>query len=136
MSKIQIPQKIREEDFSEEDRELASKIGGVYNQFSDEVYRVLSKGIDIENLKQQRSTLTVQIGSTGLLATQYQIKSNLSEKIVGVRVLNAVNLDNPSTYPTSWPGVSFAINGSIINILNITGLQNNSTYSLLLELIV
>lgn len=136
MGKIQIPQKIRDEDFSSEEVGIASKIGAIYNNFADEVYRVLNKGIDNDNLNRQRSILTVQIGTTGQLMTQYQIKSILNGKIAGINVLSAINLDNPNTYPVSAPFVSFTNNGSIVTILNISGLQNSSTYNLTLELVV
>lgn len=136
MGKLQIPKKIRKEDFNSDEQGIADKIGEVFNNFADEVYSILNKGVDNDNLNQQRVNLTVQVGPTGQLMTQYQIKSTLNGKIAGINVLNAINLDNSSTYPISSPFVSFSPNGQIITILNVTGLQNGSTYNLLLQLIV
>jgi hypothetical protein len=50
-------------------------------------------------------------------------------------VVSASNQTNPGIYPTAAPFVSFTYSGDIVTILNITGLQANSQYSLTLELI-
>ena len=44
MGKIQIPSKLRVEDFASEDKELIEKIGGVYNSFIDDIYRLVDGG--------------------------------------------------------------------------------------------
>jgi hypothetical protein len=136
MSKIQIPKKIRLEDFDNQYKDLIEKIGFSFNSFSDEVYAVLNGGINIVNLNRQLVDVVVSINGSGQLVTQPQIKTTVSGKVRGINVINAVNTVNSSTYPTTAPFVNFTINSNILTILNVSGLQNNSEYRLTLELIV
>lgn len=134
MSKLQIPKKLRVEDFEQDDQALISKIAFVYNVFADEVYNTLNKNIDYDNLNRQFVTINVFIDNTGKLINPPQIKTLLNGRVRGLNVLNAINLIDSSIYPTTAPFISWTINSDILTILNITGLQNNSQYSLSLEL--
>lgn len=134
--RIQIPKKLRAEDFKSDQQDLIQKIAYVYNSFCDEVYSVLNKNIDYENLNRQIIDIIVKIGDTGEVLSTPQIKTSVRGKIRGLLVLNALNQVNSRIYPTSAPFVSWTINGDILTILNITGLQNNSEYKLTLELVV
>lgn len=135
--KIQTPRKLRAEDFKSDQQELIGKIGDIYNTFADEIYQALNKRLDnTDNLNRQFVDITVLTNSTGLLANQPQIKTTVSGKIRAVYVGNAINLTNPGTYPTSAPFVSFTINGNILTLLNVTGLQASSEYKLTLEFVV
>lgn len=136
MAKLQIPQKIRTEDFPEEQQEIVDRIGGVYNSFAEEVYRALDKGIDFDNLSRQVVSYNVKIGSTGAPINPAPIKVNLVNRIKGVYVLNAVNVNSPNTYPTAAPFVSWSITSTgQLSVLNVSGLQNNSEYNLTLEIV-
>ena len=134
MGKLQIPKKLRVEDFDQDDQALISKIAFVYNVFADEVYNTLNKNIDYDNLNRQFVTISVSIDNTGKLINPPQIKTLLNGRVRGLNVLNAINLIDSSIYPTTAPFISWTINSDILTILNITGLQNNSQYSLSLEL--
>jgi hypothetical protein len=136
MGKMQIPKKIRVEDFSGENKEVIERIGYAYNSFADEVYSILNGNIDTSNLNRQLADIIVLIDNTGKLKSQPQIKTTISGKIRGINVISAINQVNPNTYPVSAPFVSYAINGQTLTILNVSGLQSNSEYSLVLELIV
>jgi hypothetical protein len=135
MSKLQAPKKIRIEDFKSDQSDLISKIGFVYNSFADQVYQVLNGNVDYDNLKRQIVTLDITVDANGALVNAPSIKYNLNSKLKGITVLNAVNLVNSNTYPSSHPFISWDLNGSLINIKNISGLQNNSQYRLTLELV-
>lgn len=134
--KIQTPKKLRAEDFKSDQQDLVNKIAYVFNVFADEVYSVLNKGVDYDNLNRQKVDIIVSINATGMIMNSPQIKTNLRGKIAGINVLNAIHTSSSTTYPTSAPFVSFTINGGILTILNITGLQANSEYKLTLELVV
>jgi uncharacterized protein YuzE len=136
MGKLQIPKKIRIEDFASDYKELIEKISFVFNPFTDEVYQALNGNIDTSNLNRQIVDVSVQIDGSGKVVGQPQIKTTVSGKISGIVVINATNLVNPTTYPTNTPFVSYTTSGNILTILNITGLQNNSQYKLVLEIIV
>lgn len=136
MGKMQIPKKIRVEDFSGENKEVIERIGYAFNPFADEVYGLLNGNLDSNNLNRQISDISVLIDNIGTLKSQPQLKLTISGKIRGINVISATNQVNPSIYPISAPFVSFSINGPTLTILNVSGLQNNSEYRLTLELIV
>lgn len=132
--KVQIPSRIRAEDFKPEEQEMIGKLSGTISNFLDEVYRALNKGIDFENLNRQVVDLDVTIDSSGRLVNSSPIKNLTSGRLKGLHVINAINLNNPGVYPTTAPFVSWSITNNLINILNVTGLQINSQYRLTLEL--
>lgn len=135
MARIQIPKKIRSEDFKPEQQEVATKIAECFNDFADGTYQTFTKGIDYENLRRQLTTLVVNIDKNGRVSQNPEIKLNLIGKVIGVQVMNAVNINDVSIYPTTAPFVSWTVNSNILRILNITGLQANSQYQLTLDII-
>lgn len=136
MGKIQIPKKIRIEDFDEKYQDLIQSIAYCFNPFSDEVYKTLSGNVDYSNLNRQIVTpLDLTLNASGQLINPPNIKYTLTTKLKGITVLNVQNLVNSNTYPLSQPFISWTINGQIITILNISGLQPGSQYRLTLELI-
>lgn len=136
MSKIQIPRKLRAEDFKTDQQDMVSKLGDIYNTFVDEVYNTLNGRLDNTNLNRQYVDVDVLINSTGSLTSQPQIKTTVFGRVKAVYVGNAINLTNPGTYPTAAVGVSFTTNGNLLTLLSVTGLQANSQYKLTLELAV
>lgn len=132
--KVSIPSRIRAEDFKPEEQEMIGKLSGTISGFLDDVYRALNKGIDFENLNRQIVDLDVTIDGSGRLVNSAQIKNLTAGRLKGLHVINAINLNNPGVYPTATPFVSWSINNNLINVLNVTGLQNSSQYRLTLEL--
>lgn len=132
--KIEIPRQIRTEDFSEDQRDLVAKLSRNLTPFMDSVFRVLDGGVDYENLNRQFVDINVIVDAAGVV-TVPQIKSKLRGRVRGINVLNAINLINPSIYPTSAPFISFTTNADIVTILNVTSLQPGSQYRLSIELI-
>ena len=134
--KMQIPKKLRVEDFKSDQQDLVSKIAFVYNVFADEVYAILNGNVGTDNTNSQDVEIIVKMDASNMVINSPQIKTNGKGKVKGIIVLNAVNQVNPSTYPTTWPGINFTINGDILTILNITGLQASSEYKLTLRLVI
>lgn len=134
MARIQIPKKIRSEDFAPDDQKIADQLANVYNDFADSVYQTLTKGIDYENLRRQLSTLVITIDKNGKVAQTPEIKLNVLGRVLGVQVLNAANVTNGAIYPTSAPFISFSTNSNILRILNITGLPASSQWQLTLDI--
>lgn len=135
MSKIEAPKRIRAEDYDKDDRALISRLSPSVNDFQESVYQLLNGKIDFDNLAQKIVDVDVQIDGTGLLVNRPQIKSGLIKKVIGIQCITAINLINPAIYPNNQPFISFTINSDIITILNVSGLQNNSKYTLRLQLI-
>lgn len=135
MAKIEVPPKIRAEDYAAEDQELINKIGSVYNNFADQVYQQLTGGIDYENLKRQIVNLDITTDAAGKAVNPPSIRYTVVGRLRGINVLNAVNLVNSNIYPLSHPFVSWTINGALVVVLNVSGLQPSSQYRLTIELI-
>lgn len=135
MAKLEVPKKIRTEDFKSDMSEVIEKIGFVYNNFADQVYQAFNGNIDYSNLKRQIVFLDVSTDSTGKLVGQPSIKISVNGKIQGTNVLNAINTLNSNIYPMSHPFINWTLNGQYLVVLNITGLQANSQYRLTVELI-
>lgn len=136
MSKMQIPKKIRFEDFDADYKDIIEKIGFAFNPFSDEVYQLLNGNLDSTNLNRQILDIVVQTDASSGLINPPQVKTTVNGKVRGLNVIAAVNQINSGTYPTSAPFVSFTTSGTTLTILNVTGLQPSSQYKLTLELIV
>lgn len=133
--KIQIPKKLRAEDFDSNSQDLINKIAFIYNPFADEVFQTLDHGVDYNNLNRQISQVTINIDASGVLINAPSIKLTLKTKVLGINVINATNQVNTNTYPVSSPFISWSLSGGLLNILHVSGLQNSSTYILTLELI-
>lgn len=137
MAKIQAPKRIRAEDFASDERSLIGKLGFIVNSFMDDVYNALNNNLDFNNLNRQIVTIGVRMGagSPVPLLNSPQIKHTLRGKPVGINCIKAQNINSPSTYPENAPYISFTFNENIITVLNVSGLQANSEYSLTLEII-
>ena len=136
MGKVQIPKKIRAEDFKSDDQALISKLSYPFNDLADSFYFNLNKALDFDNMNRDLINVNVNINATGGVANLPQVKYNLRTKPRGVVCVNAVNSVNPNIYPTQSPFVSWSLNSDgTLQILNVTGLQVNSQYILTLEII-
>jgi hypothetical protein len=134
MPKIQAPIRVRLEDFTAEERNLAEKIGNAYNTFNEDVYNVLNGNVDFENLAQSVTQIDVQMGVGGSLGVPASIRAD-SRRVTGIICLSALNLADSTVYPTAAPFVSFSQEGQVVRLQNIAGLQDNSSYRLTLLLI-
>lgn len=133
--KIQIPKKIRTEDFDSDSQDMVAKLGEVYNNFADEVYQALDGRLDFENLSRKLVDVTIIIDAAGKVKNPPQIKLDLPIRLRGVLCVRAVNQVNPTIYPTTQPWVSWNATSTLLTILNVSGLQPNSQYLLTLELL-
>ncbi len=135
MARISTPPILRVEDFDADDRVIAEKLAVALNPFTDEVYRQFNGNIGYENLNRQAVTLDVKINASGIVVNEPQIRLILRSSVVGTVVLSALNLVNSNTYPISHPFISYTVNGNILTIKNISGLQNSSNYRLTVEIV-
>jgi hypothetical protein len=135
MGKMQIPQRIRLEDFKAEQQDMAGKIGQVINQPLEEIYNILSNNVDFSNLNRQLTVISVSIGKDSKLINTDQIKLIVTGQVRGINVINAINLNNPGTYPISTPFVSFTSDNKTLTVVSVVGLQASSLYQLTLEII-
>ena len=137
MGRIPDIKRLRKEDFDKEDQAIIEKIAYSLNTFMDQVIFLFNKNIDFQNLNQIIIDYTISTDSSGNLINPPNIvTNNLNSKPQGIICISATNLINSTVYPISQPFISFTlINNTTIDVLNITGLQNSSQYSLKLLII-
>jgi hypothetical protein len=120
--------RIRSEDFPEESRPLVSKLASALNNFMDETIFLLSGKVDFQNLNQQVTTFSITTDASGKVINPPSIRSSLRSKVIGIIPISVTNLNNPTSYPSATPLVSFTINNNIVKILAITGLSASQAY--------
>lgn len=132
---INRPKRILVEDFSDENKEVAEKIGYVINNFNEEIYNLVSGNLDVDNLRQKIVSINVTVNASGIPTQRTQFRTGLGNQINGIQCIRAENLTNSTTYPTSAPFITFTINNEIVTISHVTGLNTNNKYKLTLLLI-
>ncbi len=133
--KINNLKRLIKEDFPEEYQELVDKLGFALNPMLEQVSNAFNKNINFDNLSREVLTVTLENATGGSLKAVTQIKTSLSGRIIGLNIIRAENLTNSVVYPTNAPFVSWSINGNIMTIQKVTGIQDNNKYRLTLEII-
>ncbi len=134
MPKIDTVKRITTDEFKEDDREVAERIGNIYNYFAEQVTNVINGKIDSENTGRPVITLTITVDSSGrpIQETQFVNKTGLR----GIDVIRAVNNVNRINFVDSHPFISYISDGSgTYTIENITGLRAAEEYTLIMELV-
>jgi hypothetical protein len=123
------------EDFSKEDREVAEKIGGSYNDFADEVYQTLNGRLDFENMARAKVSLDITFDSNGNPVGSNSVSSKLSF-VSMVHVGKIQNITNSSARLASAPYIDWTYTGNgIIRINYGRGFATGNKYRLTLELV-
>jgi hypothetical protein len=134
MPTIDTVKRITTEEFKSEDREIAERIGNIYNYFAEQVTNVLNGNVDLENLTKERITIELSVGTNGvpLQTTKFSSKTGL----VGTNVINTVNTTNRVNFLDSKPNISFTSQGTgIYSIDHVTGLNPGENYTLTIDLL-
>jgi hypothetical protein len=126
--------RINYQDFKEEDRETIHKLAETLNFFMEDVVNNMNGGIDFDNLNRELLTFEITVDENGIPITNNRFSSALS--IVGTKVIRADNLVNSAQSVTTSPFITYRNSGTgIYTITNVTGLQVNTKYRLIIELI-
>jgi len=77
---IDTVKRITTDEFKPEDREVAERIGNIYNYFAEQVTNVLNGNVDFANLQRALITIDVVVDSNGnpLQSTQFNNSIGLS----------------------------------------------------------
>lgn len=126
--------RITTEQFKPEDREVAERIGNIYNYFAEQVTNVLNGNIDFDNLQRSLIEVEVIVDSNGNPIRKTQFSTNTGLR--GISVVRAINTTNRVNYLNGQPFVSFSTSGTgLYTIDNITGLNVGENYTITIELI-
>lgn len=125
--------RISKENFPSEYASIIDGFGGSYNDLAENVTNLSNKNITVEdNLAMFYKDLDITVDSNGTPTVITEFKNTLISRVKGNIVINAVNLTNSSSYPTTAPYVSFSENNKIIRILNVRGLPASTKFRLTL----
>lgn len=126
--------RITTEEFKPEDREIAERIGNIYNYFAEQVTNIINGNIDFDNLQRDLITIEITVDSNGSPTQKTQFSNSVG--LQGTKVIKATNLTNSVNYLQSSPFITFSALGTgLYTIDNIKGLNPNEKYSLTIELV-
>lgn len=134
MALIDTVKRITVEEFKDEDREVAERIGNVYNYFAEQVTNAINGNLDFENMNRAILEIETIVDTNGnpLQLTRFNTQVGLK----GTQVLRAVNTTNAANYVTGQPFISFTSEGTgSYTINNIKGLNPGENYRLVIELV-
>jgi hypothetical protein len=134
MPQIDTVKRITVEEFKEEDREIAERIGNIYNYFAEQVTNIINGKLDFDNMNRAILTLEIIVDSNGNPLQTSQFTTSVGLR--GTTIINAVNNVNFANYVNSHPYISFTSDGTgRYTINNIKGLRPNEAYTLTIELV-
>lgn len=135
MARIPDLRLITTEDFDAEDQKLIAQLGFPINNFMQQVINVFKNGIDFTNLNQQIVTFSASVDVNGAPVIPVQFKNGLTTKVIGMICINATNQSSTIRFPAAQPFITFTTNGTVLSIVNISGLgipegqTNSDTYT-------
>lgn len=137
MAKIELPKKIRAEDYPQDQQAIISKISDPFNDLADSFYGALTKSLDFANMNRDLVQVSINVDGTGAVSNQPQVRYNLrTGSPRGVTCVRAFNSTNPNVFPTGAPFVNWTVaTTNTIQILSVTNLPINSQFTLTLEII-
>jgi hypothetical protein len=127
-NKIQRPRRITSEGLEQEAIPVIDRVGESVNTFMEEVYSTLMGNTGVEqNLNMEFKTIDVEVDSSGIPKFQVAYRSDLLGRTMGMSVIRVFN-----AFPVSQPFCSFTDSSGLVTITNITGLQPNIKYQLVI----
>ncbi len=131
MAKLKNFKRIITSDYPKEVQPTIEKLGLSVNDAFNEVYFTLNGRVDLtNNLFCTVRLVDVTLNSDGTPVSRTTFSLNNTQPVIGCQVLQAINQDNSSVYPTGAPFISFTQLDQALLINHITGLQANTRYTL------
>ena len=127
MARLTAGRRITTEDFKNEERQLVKKLAFVLNPFMSEVSSAFNGKITIDNLNMAYKTISITVDSDGNVINNAKFQNTLNT--FGILVVSAAPSDNISNI-ISAPFITSRTANGITEIQNVTGLQENVSYSL------
>lgn len=131
MPKLPSYRRILEQDYPDKDQELVRQLSVSLNNAFDVLFQLLNGKLTFaDNLSSVVKEVDVTVDSAGKPLTRTVVKKASTDKVLGLMVVRAQNLINPTTFPTSGIIISYTETTDSIVLDNVTGLQPNQTYRL------
>lgn len=118
-------------DFKQEFQALVDQLSVSINIGIENLYDALNRKLTLrDNIACTVKEIDVKVDAAGTPTATTLFQMDISNRLDGLVVLNALNQDDSSIYPTSGIFVSWTQTQNGILINNIKGLQANQTYRL------
>jgi len=118
-------------DYKEEDQGLIETLSFSINNGIEVLYQTLNKAISLkDNIACTVKEVDVRVDASGVPIGKTRFSLDNTNKILGLFVLNAINVDNPLVLPTAGVFISFTQENKTIIINNIKGLPSNQPFTL------
>ena len=128
--KINNTTQIRGDDFSQEDRDLAERMGNILNPFMQQVVEINDGRIDFENRVENLIRIEMTVDANGVPLLNNKINTGKSN-IRGFQVIAAFNVTNASISASSQPFISYTpIGNGLVQVSKISGLPANQKFQL------
>jgi len=133
--KLDSVKRIVKEEFKEEDQDTIDRLSYILNSFMDSTIKAINGNLSIENFTQEVKTVDIIVDSNGKPKINSKIKFGLTNKIAGIHCIKAENLTNPTIYPLATPFLNYSVNGQLIQVSHVAGIQAEQKYRLTLLII-
>jgi hypothetical protein len=135
MPKLSDIRRIIPEDFKKEEREMAEKIAGSYNEFADEIYQAVNGQLDFENMARRKVVVDLVFNSDGSLKVPVTINSGLTY-VAMLHIGKVENLTSASVKLATAPYIDWTHQGSgLVKINYGRSFIAGAKYRLTLELV-
>lgn len=129
MSKLPNTKRIISEDFPEEAKTVVDKLAFILNKFMQDVVSIVNGNLDFDNFKHEKVSFELTVNSSGTPVGNDIIRNSMSDSVVGIDVIRAVNTKTSSNYPTSTPFINYDYsNSGQLRVKNATGLVADEKY--------
>ena len=128
--------RLYEKDFDEEYQQLVSDLAVTINTSFENIYLALSNRLSFsDNFASTIVELIIEVDERGKIKTGNSFKieqlgDKVSPKVMGLQVVNAVNLSNNGLYPDSTPFLTYKQSENTITIEHATGLPKDTKFRL------
>lgn len=131
MAQIDNIRRIVAENFKSADQDTVNKLGIILNDFMEQVYNAFKNSIDFTNLNQDVVKATITLDSSGIPTKGASINSSTINSIQGMNVINAVNTQNSTIYPTGGIVCNYTQTGTgEFTLTHVTGIPENQQFTL------
>tara|TARA_R100001086_G_scaffold242973_1_gene171264 strand:- start:181 stop:588 length:408 start_codon:yes stop_codon:yes gene_type:complete len=133
MSRLNNVRRINTQDFKQEDQETVSKLAEILNFFMDDVVNNVNGNLDYDNLSKNLISINITVDANGTPLNTTSVETGITNPSY-LEVKRARNLTNSVIYPTGTPLISYTETGTtVVTLNNITNLQPNNIYNLVIE---
>lgn len=128
---------LNQQDYPSQYQSLISQLAQNLNNQIQLLYNSLNNGLTFtNNMESTIKTFSVKVDSSGNPTSNITISKDVTDTILGLIVVKAVNTTSSTTYPTSGVFISYTETSNSIIVNNITGLQTGQQYNVTILTII